>query len=557
MRHSIGKFAFLVCLSGVCIQTPAAGYLLDEQIIQTQKKGCKIYYLTEKNIHGWHIETDREECGPDGFLSGYHNITVYNAFSKPVEKIYGYFSNGYWTGDALLTGISFKRFSEDFGIQKATFNIYTDTDNNISYIGQMTSKKTPGGNYPAFKVCSPFRVLGVLSNPEELKNSHLLHTVFQTVERESRKFCPAEKEVQLFLSDSENPAEEDVFMYVKMDLKTHRHKIVRSKAPEKRKTPESPYDLPYENPQPAQLQTSSETVGFDIALQPNAVQYAPVVSPNGTLQYAPIAPQPTAMQYAPVISPTGVLQYAPVAPQPSALQYAPPVVQQYAPAMVQSGTMQYAPAQETVVREAPAQTVATAPEQQAPAPVVNKPAEEKQASVQKEEPTSTEKEPQVPKSNSDEADTTQSDSIWAESSEAMDEVFTEPMKNRSKESDVFKMPEPQKAYRATQAKPYKQSAIKNGMVDVSAHKMPLQNVLLIAGTLKMPVIAKTTITAAPTDNGHTAENGNITLADGQFLREGTYTLTGIFTVKSGKKAKPLLEVIKTQPCKTNYCGDEE
>ncbi len=218
-------FAFLLTF---ILTGQANAYLLDEQVLETPNKKCKIYYLTEKNTHAWHIETDREECADDKLLRGYHNITVYNAFSKPVEKLYGYFSAGYWTGDSLLPEIDLKRFSDELGIQKATFPVYSDLDNNIFYIGQMTSKKTSTGAYPAFKVCAPFRMLGIIADTSRLNNPHFLQTIFQTVEKQTRRFCPAETEVQLYLSDTDNPSPQEVYMYVQLDLKSHHHKITRS-----------------------------------------------------------------------------------------------------------------------------------------------------------------------------------------------------------------------------------------------------------------------------------------------------------------------------------------
>ena len=225
--HLIGKILFAFLLScGLVSQVNA--YSLEEQVLETPNKKCKIYYLTEKNTHAWHIETDREECESDKLLRGYHNITVYNAFSKPIEKLYGYFSAGYWTGNSLLPEIELKRFSDELGVQKATFPVYNDLDNNIFYIGQMSSQKNAAGTYPPFKVCTPFRMLGIISDTSRLNNPHFLQKVFQTVEKQTRRFCPTESAVQLYLSDTNNPAPEDVYMYVQLDLKSHHHKIMRS-----------------------------------------------------------------------------------------------------------------------------------------------------------------------------------------------------------------------------------------------------------------------------------------------------------------------------------------
>lgn len=226
------KCLLLGFVFGVFCITNAHAYLLEEQILKTPKNKCQIVYLTEKDTRGWYIKTEREECGKDKFLTGYHHITVYNAFKNPVEDLYGYFSNGYWTGNDYIRNVEFKRFSDELGIQKATFSFYTDNKNEIEYIGQMSTQKTNAGTYPAFQVCEPFRVLGVVKDLQILDNPHMLQTIFKTVEKETRRFCPTEKRVMLFLSDTENPQQTDIRLFVKMNLATHRHQIIRPKEEE-------------------------------------------------------------------------------------------------------------------------------------------------------------------------------------------------------------------------------------------------------------------------------------------------------------------------------------
>lgn len=216
-----------VCCSAYAIAS-AESFLLEEQIVPTVSTKCKIIYLTEKNTRGWRAQTDRDECDETQFLSGYHRITMLNGFGKPVENLYGYFSNGYWTGNAHVKDVVFNRFSDELGIQKATFPIYTDVKNKIRFIAQMSTQKTTAGMYPAFKVCEPFRILGIVEDFSVLDKPQVLQSIFRTLEQETRRFCPTEKEVMLFFSQSEKPNQEDVKVFVNMDLVTHRHKILRA-----------------------------------------------------------------------------------------------------------------------------------------------------------------------------------------------------------------------------------------------------------------------------------------------------------------------------------------
>lgn len=225
------KFTLLLGLTLSFIGTSAfaESFLLDEQRIYTQNNKCYINYLTEKNTSGWYAETNREECGESGALTGYHNITIYNAFSKPIEKLYGYFSNGYWTGDSFLKQVEFNRFSDELGIQKATFNFSGENKpSGMHYIGQMVTKKTSSGTYPAFRVCSPMRVLGIVDDVKKLDDPHFLQRIFTYVERKVRLMCPMDEQVMLFLSSSDNPKQEEIAVFVRMNLKNRRHKIIRA-----------------------------------------------------------------------------------------------------------------------------------------------------------------------------------------------------------------------------------------------------------------------------------------------------------------------------------------
>lgn len=204
----------------------AQAYLLDEKQLFTNKKGCYINYLTEKNTSGWYIETNREECDENGFLSGYHNITVYNGFSKPVEYLSGYFSNGYWTGNDFIKNPEFKRFSDELGVQKATFALKENKQDDIRYIAQIVTKKTKTGSYPAFKVCNPIRVMGIHAHKADFKDMQFMQRIFNHVATEVRFVCPKEEQVMLFLSEKENPKQEDIAVFVKMDLKTRKHRIL-------------------------------------------------------------------------------------------------------------------------------------------------------------------------------------------------------------------------------------------------------------------------------------------------------------------------------------------
>ncbi len=211
---------------GLLFSGKANAYLLDEQIIKTKDGQCQMRYLTEKNTKGWYVVSERPECGDDGWLDGYHNLVVYNAFSQPVETLYGYFSKGYWTGNTWVESTLLTRSSEELGIQKATFHVGKDEAREIDYIGQMIARKAKDGSYSGFSVCSPFRLLAVTKNIEFFENPKARQIIFKDIEKNVRRFCPTEKKVMLFVSPTVEPEQSDIVLYVDLDLQAHSSNLI-------------------------------------------------------------------------------------------------------------------------------------------------------------------------------------------------------------------------------------------------------------------------------------------------------------------------------------------
>lgn len=208
---------------------PANAFLLDEAELFTYDQKCRINYLTDKNTKGWYITTSSENC-PNGLLNGYAEVTVYDAFSRPSEQIYGYFTNGYWTGDIDLKQRSLKRSSEEYGIQKAVFEITRDTSSNITYIGQMTSRRNARDVYTSFEICDPFRVLAVTPHMALFKNPHATQAILDDVITYTREICPAEKRILFFSATTDHPLPRDIVFYADINLETGKTYIKRNKA---------------------------------------------------------------------------------------------------------------------------------------------------------------------------------------------------------------------------------------------------------------------------------------------------------------------------------------
>lgn len=217
-------FLFFILFITCSFSYSANAFLLDEQQISSKDGSCRMRYLTEKNVKGWRFAGNQLNCPNDGWLDGYHDITIYDAFSQPTEKIYGYFSYGYWTGDAFVNAPFLTRFAEDLGIQKATFLLAKDDLNEMDYIGQMVATKNQNGDYGSFHVCDPFKLLIVTEQIPAFANKKRQQIIFKNIEKHARTICPAGDKVMLFVSPVIEPKQEDIVFYSEIDLKNHTSK---------------------------------------------------------------------------------------------------------------------------------------------------------------------------------------------------------------------------------------------------------------------------------------------------------------------------------------------
>lgn len=224
------KFLFTSCVVSLFFQICSVhAFLLDEKELDAFDQNCKIHYLTHKETNGWHIQTDTTYC-PNGWLQGYANVTVMDAFNRPVEQLFGYFSRGYWTGKTQLNPVEIKRSSEEYGVQKATFEIGRDVTSDITYIGQMTTRKDgENGNYGPFEVCAPFRILAVTPHKALFRNPHATQVILDDAVKQTRMICTGEKRILFFASTVPEPKQEDIFFYADINLESGKTYIKRNR----------------------------------------------------------------------------------------------------------------------------------------------------------------------------------------------------------------------------------------------------------------------------------------------------------------------------------------
>lgn len=214
----------LVLLSGSVLAAPTDGMLA------TKEGDCHFYYPTHKNTQGWYIQTTPTDMCRNGFVGAHGEVTIYNAFSKPVEQFYGFFNGGYWTGDVALSADVLFRRSEKDGSRKVFFTLPSEAGLDVQYIGQMTAKKQKDNTYGPFSFCDPFRVLVQTTDFELFVNRDQTTELIDEVAKITRNLCPAEKQILLYGATRQDPKMQDIFFYAEIDLQTAQITIKRNDA---------------------------------------------------------------------------------------------------------------------------------------------------------------------------------------------------------------------------------------------------------------------------------------------------------------------------------------
>lgn len=223
-------YFIFVLLCGLFITT--ASVMAQSPSLYTKDGKCRYYYFTPKNTQSWYIKTTDGLCD-DGIVDGQGAVTVYNAFSQPIEEIYGFFNEGFWTGDMPLSAPVLYQTVETDSTQKVYFQIPNDTYYDFQLIGQMSSQKQKDGTYEAFKFCNPFRILLQTEESDLFTDDQKLIEIVDELVKKTRNYCPAEETLYFYASRLERPNPDDVFFFAEVDLRAARITIKRNAPPEK------------------------------------------------------------------------------------------------------------------------------------------------------------------------------------------------------------------------------------------------------------------------------------------------------------------------------------
>lgn len=191
--------------------------------LMTMDKTCTLYYTTDKNTAGWSFQIGQGAC-QNGFAQGRMIITVYDAFHKPIEQIYGFFNRGYWTGEHKLDADIIDA-STDGNLEKVSFLIETDDQTGARLIGQMN---TPIGTVQPFEICRPFKALIQTRDNYLLNDEQTRDRLMARINLFAQSLCPDLEMIQIYGSMQHNPAPEDVSFFAEADTVRHETRLIKT-----------------------------------------------------------------------------------------------------------------------------------------------------------------------------------------------------------------------------------------------------------------------------------------------------------------------------------------
>ena len=198
--------------------TAAADSLpLDDTSVKTDDGKCAIHYLTQRNVTGWRLDAGQTSC-PDGWIDGYADVTIRDAFGQPAEQIYGFFKQGYWTGKYRIDAPVIDRFSTEQGVQSLSFDLGNDPQFDIRFIGQMKSNRAADGSYSAFEACSPVRILAVTDRISLFEDESSQQDLLNTVIQKAHSVCPDAHLIYFFGAEKNRPNKDEIVFFADLDL---------------------------------------------------------------------------------------------------------------------------------------------------------------------------------------------------------------------------------------------------------------------------------------------------------------------------------------------------
>ena len=178
---------------------------LDEHTLFDNGQAYHITLLT-KEPNGTHIVS----TPADNLSFGWHDVLVLDDNDRAVQRLTGYFMDGYYIGKTPLKAKIIKRYSPQKNYQEAFYFLQSDPTLQIFFIGKMISF-VKNGKYTDLNICRPFQMVLLTENKDLFKNPATLKNLFTVVKSYAATICPGVQSFVFSASDNPENYEEDIF----------------------------------------------------------------------------------------------------------------------------------------------------------------------------------------------------------------------------------------------------------------------------------------------------------------------------------------------------------
>ena len=199
---------------------------LRDELITTPDRSCGIHYLTQGNTIGWYL-TEVEGSCISGLLDGRGHVTLRDAFGKIVRDIDSFFTQGYPTKSAYK-GIHLKTlWLSDTPAQSLVFDLGTEEQLNIRYLGKMAAVQQPDGTYSSFDACHPAVVLAMTPDLDLFEDESIQQELINSVLNRITPVCSDANQIYFYGSSKDNPENKDIAFFADIDLENSHIKVRR------------------------------------------------------------------------------------------------------------------------------------------------------------------------------------------------------------------------------------------------------------------------------------------------------------------------------------------
>lgn len=203
-----------MCIGGIvsaAIAAPAG------DVVLRSADGCQMHYVTEKNTVGWRIDGQTGAC-LDGWIDGYAEVTISDAFQKPVEQVFGYFRNGFWVGSEPISFPVIDLSTPADGVRALSVALGESEVDGIRYVGQLRAERMADGSFGAFTGCPTARVLAVTDRSGVFEDETVQSVLLNEAIHQAQVMCPAVDVIYFYGASVVQPTDADVFFFAEIDL---------------------------------------------------------------------------------------------------------------------------------------------------------------------------------------------------------------------------------------------------------------------------------------------------------------------------------------------------